>query len=98
MSSPPSQADRGEQPTIPDPDVDAEMEDIQDASAETSAPRAGPQNEQSSATIEEDFNMQAGTQGTTTGATGLAQQNRKDVTLREFLSKMDDYAPIVRSL
>ena len=25
-----------------------------------------------------------------------AQHNRKDATLREFLSKMDDYAPIVR--
>ncbi|KAK5048926.1 hypothetical protein LTR84_005347 [Exophiala bonariae] len=33
--------------------------------------------------------------GGTSGGTGLLHGNRKDVTLREFLSKMDDYAPII---
>jgi hypothetical protein len=92
MSSPPTQPERGD-PAVPNNDVDAEMEDAQDLSAGPTAPRAG-QNEDPSATIGDDFNMQSGTQGTTGG--GLAHPNRKDVSLREFLSKMDDYAPIVR--
>jgi hypothetical protein len=62
-------------------------------------------NESSSATLDHDFTQSeaqpaaagataTATTGTGTG-TGLLHGNRKDVTLREFLSKMDDYAPIV---
>ena len=75
---------------LKDVDVDAEMEETQ-ATANTSADR-NP-HEASSGTLENEF-TQSETQPATT--TGLPHQNRKDVTLREFLSKMDDYAPIVR--
>lgn len=88
-------------------DVDAEMDDgTQDASTATAATQAN--NESSSATLDHDFTQSEAQPPTATGAgatsatggtsggTGLLHGNRKDVTLREFLSKMDDYAPIVR--
>jgi hypothetical protein len=67
-------------------DLDAEMDDAQeDAAAHTQEP--------SSSTLEHEP-----TQTETQPTTSLQHQNRKDTTLREFLSKMDDYAPIVCNL
>ncbi|ETI21136.1 hypothetical protein G647_07480 [Cladophialophora carrionii CBS 160.54] len=68
-------------------DLDAEM---QDASTQDAAARPNDSTDQ-------DMTAQTDTQQPTTGSapSGLAQHNRKDVTLREFLSKMDDYAPII---
>jgi hypothetical protein len=69
-----------------DRDLDAEMEDTQeDATAHTQDP--------SSSTLDHEV-----TQTETQPTSSLPHQNRKDTTLREFLSKMDDYAPIVRTL
>lgn len=64
-----------------DVDADAEMVDTQ---ANASATANG-------ATSNPDQDMQESQAPPT-----AAQQNRKDATLREFMSKMDDYAPIVR--
>lgn len=71
----------------PDVDVDTEMVDTQDGSANRAAHNEAAM----------DPSSQSETQPATATATAssLLQQNRKDVTLREFLSKMDDYAPIV---
>ncbi|KIW99983.1 uncharacterized protein Z518_10911 [Rhinocladiella mackenziei CBS 650.93] len=88
MSSPPSMSEQGH-PAMKDVDVDTEMEDTQDNTT-TSATR-NP-NEGASRTPDHDF-TQSETQPAT--ASGLPHHNRKDVTLREFLSKMDDYAPII---
>jgi hypothetical protein len=68
-------------------DLDAEM---QDAGTQDSTAR---QNENADL----DMTTQADTQQAPTGSapSNLSHHNRKDVTLREFLSKMDDYAPIV---
>lgn len=64
-------------------DFDAEMDDPQeDTAAHTQEP--------SSSTLDHEP-----TQTETQPTTSLPNQNRKDTTLREFLSKMDDYAPIV---
>jgi hypothetical protein len=73
-----------------DLDLDAEM---QDASTQDAAARENDNTDQ-------DMTAQTETQQPATGSapSGTAQHNRKDVTLREFLSKMDDYAPIVRSV
>ncbi len=86
-------------------DVDTEMADnTQDTTANGSseaapapapAPRNNAPNEASSGTLDHDF-TQSETQPAETTTSGLSHHNRKDVTLREFLSKMDDYAPIVR--
>jgi hypothetical protein len=91
-------------------DVDTEMADnTQDtiaanggssepapAPASAQAPRNNPPNEASSGTLDHDFTQSETQPAETTTTSGLANQNRKDVTLREFLSKMDEYAPIVR--
>lgn len=100
MSSPPAMAETGDAPR--NVDNDTEMEDTQDASATGAATARNTQNENSSAaTLDHDF-PQSDSQpaaGTGTGAgSSLLNNNRKDVTLREFLSKMDDYAPIVGPL
>ena len=69
-----------------DGDLDAEMGDTQeDATAHTQDP--------SSSTLDHEA-----TQTESQPTSSLPHQNRKDTTLREFLSKMDDYAPIVRTL
>lgn len=93
MSSPPASGAAAPAPAIGKPenpdgdaDVDAEMEDVnQDTTAQNT----------SSGTLDND--LSATQQASDTQQTGstLLHQNRKDVTLREFLSKMDDYAPIV---
>ena len=88
MSSPsPAQHTTNEAPRDPeiDVDIDAEMTDTQNASA----PNA---NGTSSSNIDPDNPPQTDNQP----STSAAHHNRKDATLREFLSKMDDYAPIVR--
>jgi hypothetical protein len=65
-------------------DLDADMEDPQeDTTTHTQEP--------SSSTLDHEP-----TQTETQPTSSLPHQNRKDTTLREFLSKMDDYAPIVR--
>ena len=65
-------------------DLDADMEDPQeDITTQTQ--------DLSSTTLEHEP-----TQTETQPTSSLPHQNRKDTTLREFLSKMDDYAPIVR--
>ncbi|KAK4941465.1 hypothetical protein LTR10_018609 [Elasticomyces elasticus] len=87
MSSPPSMPE----PADTTMDIDAEMADTtQDASTTVRNPEA------SSGTLDNEF-TQSETQpaATATTTSGLAHHNRKDVTLREFLSKMDDYAPII---
>ena len=66
-----------------DRDLDADMQDTQDDSATHLQ-------EASSSTM--DHELQHGDSQPTTS---FSHQNRKDTTLREFLSKMDDYAPIV---
>jgi hypothetical protein len=69
-----------------DRDLDAEMEDTQeDITAHAQDP--------SSSTLDHEA-----TQTESQPTSSLLHQNRKDTTLREFLSKMDDYAPIVRTL
>lgn len=76
-------------------DIDAEMADTNTQEASTTTAR-NP-NEVSSGTLDHEF-TQSETQPATATATtssGLPHHNRKDVSLREFLSKMDDYAPIV---
>ncbi|KIW98204.1 uncharacterized protein Z519_01788 [Cladophialophora bantiana CBS 173.52] len=86
MSSP-GEATGGD--TAPrDIDADAEMEDA------TTQDAAARQDEN----VDHDMTTQTDTQqpgATATTASGLPHHNRKDVTLREFLSKMDDYAPII---
>lgn len=87
MSSPsPAQPTANDAPNEPeaDFDVDAEMTDTQN-------PAAANANGASS-NVEPEYPNQDN-QPTTTAS----HHNRKDATLREFLSKMDDYAPIVRS-
>lgn len=64
-------------------DDDAEMEDTQENAV------SQPQ-ENSSATLDHDYNP-----AEAHPTTSIANRNRKDATLREFLSKMDEYAPIV---
>ncbi|KIW60751.1 hypothetical protein PV05_00944 [Exophiala xenobiotica] len=98
MSSPPPPEDTTAM------DVDTEMADnTQDTTANGSseaapapapAPRNNAPNETSSGTLDHDF-TQSETQPAETTTSGLSHHNRKDVTLREFLSKMDDYAPII---
>ena len=67
-------------------DIDADMEDSQeDTTTRTQEP--------ASSTLDHEP-----TQTETQPTGSLQNQNRKDTTLREFLSKMDDYAPIVRTL
>jgi hypothetical protein len=70
-------------------DIDAEMEDPQEA------PEARNPIDTTSGAPDPETAQSEAQPATTTS--GLQQQNRKDVTLREFLSKMDDYAPIVRA-
>ncbi len=82
MSSPPDGSEGV--PAARGMDLDAEM---QDASTQDATVRQDG---------DQDMTTQADTQQPTTGSS-LSNQNRKDVTLREFLSKMDDYAPIVSS-
>lgn len=81
-------------PTDPDVqnefDVDAEMED------QTQGDTSATAQNTSSATLDHEMGSTQQQDLDGSGATSsLPQQNRKDVTLREFLSKMDDYAPIV---
>jgi hypothetical protein len=65
--------------------LDADMEDPQeDVTTHTQDP--------SSSTLDHEP-----TQPETQPTSSLPHMNRKDTTLREFLSKMDDYAPIVRT-
>lgn len=91
MSSPPAPNRSAE----PDPDVDAEMEDA------TQENEVVPTNDRPS-NLEND----ASNKNTTVDPTQPSNphsgsqsnphlQSRKDVTLRDFLSKMDDYAPII---
>ena len=70
-----------------DIDTDAEM---QDASTQDATIRLNE-------STDLDMTTQTDTQHAPTGSgpSNLSHHNRKDVTLREFLSKMDDYAPIV---
>jgi len=68
-----------------DVDIDTEMGDTQEISTSRNP------NETSSTTLDHEFS-----QAETQPASSAAHHNRKDATLREFLSKMDDYAPIVR--
>jgi len=65
-------------------DIDAVMEDTEPI------PPPNPDASASSATMDHEPS-----QPDAQPATSAAQQSRKDATLREFLSKMDDYAPIV---
>ncbi|KAJ9613420.1 hypothetical protein H2200_003362 [Cladophialophora chaetospira] len=83
MSSPADAAAGGSAPR--DIDLDAEM------------PDAGTQDAAGRQDGDQDMTTQTDTQQPATGSgpSGPAHHNRKDVTLREFLSKMDDYAPII---
>ncbi|KIV93848.1 hypothetical protein PV10_05032 [Exophiala mesophila] len=92
MASPPTATDQQNGTLTKDDgvdvDVDAEMADTQDAPAQPRNP-----NETSSTNLDNEYS-QPETQSAP-GVAGLAHHDRKDVTLREFLSKMDDYAPII---
>ena len=74
-----------------EPEVDAEMEDITQDTANTA--QAVTSTAENDATTQPTSSNDP-TQSTTTQPTH-APQSRKDVTLRDFLSKMDDYAPII---
>lgn len=87
MSSPPAQPAEKPRENENEPDPDADMEDVNNDSA--------PQNT-SSGTLDHDFSATQPATETQPTTSTLPHHNRKDVTLREFLSKMDDYAPIVR--
>lgn len=75
-----------------DVEVDAEMEDITQDAITSNAP--GATNDRSSTVDNDTATLTADPTQTQTQST-LPTQSRKDVTLREFLSKMDDYAPII---
>lgn len=81
MSSPLPQPD--DQPVDQGADIDMSLTDFPDDRA-----RNGQDN--SASTLEHEY-LQTETQPTTS----TPHHNRKDATLREFLSKMDDYAPII---
>jgi hypothetical protein len=70
--------------------VDEEMINAADPSA---SPLANGTQDNSSATMDHDYNPQPEAQA----SQHASHHNRKDATLREFISKMDDYAPIVRA-
>lgn len=82
-------------------DIDADMEDVPQDETNTSQNTAGAANDRSS-TIDNDTSnptqadptLPSSTQQQTQSSLPVPQ-SRKDVTLREFLSKMDDYAPII---
>jgi hypothetical protein len=86
MSSPPA-AERASSGTPQaaelDADVDAEMMDTQ-----------GPPTQNINGIASSKMDTDPPAQGTPPTSSGT-NHNRKDATLREFLSKMDDYAPIV---
>lgn len=91
MSSPPAPSRSAEQ----DPDLDAEMEDATQENEATAV------NDRSS-TLDHDHSNTATavdpTQPSNPHSNSQSNphlQSRKDVTLREFLSKMDEYAPII---
>ncbi|OAG36182.1 hypothetical protein AYO21_09650 [Fonsecaea monophora] len=91
MSSPGEATAGDTAPRDVDVDADAEMED-----ATTTAAQDAPARQEEDG--DRDMTTQTDTQqpnATATTASSLPHQNRKDVTLREFLSKMDDYAPII---
>lgn len=68
-------------------DIDADVDMADDSAQQANAPAAI--NGASSSNPDQDMADSA-------PAVQSTQQNRKDATLREFMSKMDDYAPIVR--
>ena len=80
-SSPPSNPDTD----MIQKDDDAEMEDTQ-------ANGTGHSLKQSSSTLDHEYTQP---EPETQPTVSASHQNRKDMTLQEFLSKMDDYAPIV---
>lgn len=69
-----------------DRDLDADMEDLQEENTKQTQ-------DLSTSTLDHEP-----TQTETQPTSSAPHQNRKDTTLREFLSKMDDYAPIVSYL
>ncbi|KAJ9657301.1 hypothetical protein H2198_004424 [Neophaeococcomyces mojaviensis] len=93
MSSPPAPSADPPRENENEVDVDAEMEDV--AQDTTSGTAQDPT--RSSSTLDHEPTQP----GTSTDPTqthtqsSLPPHSRKDVTLREFLSKMDDYAPII---
>ena len=74
-----------------DLDVDADMEDVNNDTTTTNNQTSTQDNPDSSTTT---LPIDP-TQQTQSSTTLPPQQSRKDVTLRDFLSKMDDYAPII---
>ncbi|KAK5939067.1 hypothetical protein PMZ80_008370 [Knufia obscura] len=87
MSSPPApQNDPPRENT--DHDIDAEMADAQDSTTQNNNPNPD-QDPNTTAADPTQTSTQPQTQPS------LPPQSRKDVTLREFLSKMDEYAPII---
>lgn len=87
MSSPPPATD-----VVDESNKDADVElDLDTEMADTQETAPNDNVGTSSATLENEF-----AQPEAQMANALPHLNRKDVTLREFLSKMDDYAPIVR--
>jgi len=94
MSSPPVHTANPSQRAENEPDDDAEMEDV--AQDTTSGTAQDPAARSSSTLDNEPTQPGTSTDPTQTQTQStLSQQSRKDVTLREFLSKMDDYAPII---
>jgi hypothetical protein len=85
MSSPSAPVEQ-----VGDIPVDEEMTNAADPPA---SPLANGTLENSSATMDHDYNPQPEAQT----SQHSSHHNRKDATLREFISKMDDYAPIVRA-
>ena len=84
MSSPLAPAEE-----VGDIAVDEEMTNAVD---QPPSPLPNGTQDHSSSTMDHDYNPQPETQP----SQSAPHHNRKDATLREFLSKMDEYAPIVR--
>ena len=71
----------------PDPDIDASIEQDIDMNAEQDISATNPDEIDGSALTTEVEPL-----------TAAPQPTKKETSLREFLGKMDDYAPIVREL
>jgi len=91
MSSPSApQAEPTQEPSE-DVDMNTEVAETQDATTQSNN-NASSENDLNNSTTAADPTQQA-TQTQTQPS--IPPESRKDVTLREFLSKMDDYAPII---
>jgi len=80
-------------PSSPPSNLDTDMIQNDDAEMEGTQANGTSHNlKQSSSALDHEYTQP---EPETQPTVSASHQNRKDMTLREFLSKMDDYAPIV---